>query len=342
MGREDHGIAALDALFAHPVFHDLANDGALGMPEDEAGTGELLNAEEVELLAEEAMVALGRFFKARKVGVEILLREEGGAVDALELGVFLVAEPVGSGKAGDLDGFDAAGGGHVGSAAEVDEFAVAIEADLGAGLGELGDEVGLHEVAVPLKAGEGLFARLSYLANEWLVARDDFGHLFLDGVEVVGGEGLFAIEVVEETGIGSGAVAELGFREKLEDRRGHDVGGGVAHDFESLGVVFLDQLKARVGGERRGEVDEARGGGVFRGVHGGLGLSLGGVAGLVGGAVDGGEPGDNGSGGEARRDGVGDVERRCAGRHFANGPVGQMYGDVLIAHDFRGRGWREN
>jgi hypothetical protein len=34
------------------------------------------------------------------------------------------------------------------AAAEVDEFAVAIEADLIAGLGEFGDEVRLHEVAV--------------------------------------------------------------------------------------------------------------------------------------------------------------------------------------------------
>ena len=61
-------------------------DGALGMPEDEAGAGQLLNAEEVELLAQQAMVALGRFFKAGEVRVEILLREEGGAVDALQAG----------------------------------------------------------------------------------------------------------------------------------------------------------------------------------------------------------------------------------------------------------------
>jgi hypothetical protein len=68
------------------------------MPEDEAGAGELLNAEEVELLAQQAMVALGRFFEAREVGVEVLLREEGGAVDALQLRILLVAEPVGAGE----------------------------------------------------------------------------------------------------------------------------------------------------------------------------------------------------------------------------------------------------
>ncbi len=146
--RVDELVAAAEALVAHPVFHDLADDGALGVPEDEAGAGELLNAEEVELLAEDAMVAARGFFEAREVGVEILLREEGGAVDALELRILLVAEPVSAGEACDFEGFDAAGGGHVRTTAEVDEVAVAIEADLVAGRGELGHEVGLHEVAV--------------------------------------------------------------------------------------------------------------------------------------------------------------------------------------------------
>jgi hypothetical protein len=98
VGGVDQQIAAAEALVAHPVFHDFADHGALGMPEDEAGAGELLNAEEVELLAEQAVVALGCFFEAREVGVEVLLREEGGAVDALELGILFVAEPVGAGE----------------------------------------------------------------------------------------------------------------------------------------------------------------------------------------------------------------------------------------------------
>jgi hypothetical protein len=135
-------VAAADTLVAHPVFHDFADHGALGMPEDEAGAGDLLNAEEVELLAEEAMIALGDFFEAGEVGVEVFLREEGGAVDALELGILFVAEPVGSGEESDLDGLDAAGGGHMRAAAEVDEAAVAIEADLVAGLGEFGRRSG--------------------------------------------------------------------------------------------------------------------------------------------------------------------------------------------------------
>ena len=46
------------------------------MPEDETGAGQLLNAEEVELLTQQAMVALGGFFKAGKVGVEIFCEKK--------------------------------------------------------------------------------------------------------------------------------------------------------------------------------------------------------------------------------------------------------------------------
>ena len=69
------------------------------MPEDEASAGQILNAEEVELLAEDAMVAARGFFKAGEVLVELFFREEGRAVDALQLGILLVAEPVSAGEA---------------------------------------------------------------------------------------------------------------------------------------------------------------------------------------------------------------------------------------------------
>ena len=102
----------------------------------------------------------------------------------------------------------------------------------------------LHEVAVAFKFFEGLLARLVF-ADERLVARDDFGHFGFDGGEVFGREGLFAIEVVEEAGVGGGAVAELGLGEELEDGGGQHVRGGVAHDFERVGIVFFDEFEAR-------------------------------------------------------------------------------------------------
>ena len=70
------------------------------MPEDEACAGDFVNAEEVELFAEEAVVAAGGLFESGEVGIHIFLGEEGGSVDALKLGIFFIAEPVSAGQGG--------------------------------------------------------------------------------------------------------------------------------------------------------------------------------------------------------------------------------------------------
>ncbi len=286
------------------------------------------------------MIAARCFFKAAEVVIETFFGEEGRAVDALELRIFLVAEPVSASEAGDLEGLDAAGRGDVRAAAEIDELAVAVEADLVAGRGELRDEVDFHEVAVALKFFEGPLARL-VLVDEGLVASNDFDHFGLDGGEVFGREGLLAVEVVEEAGVGCGAVAELGLRKELEDGRSEDVRGGVTQNFDCVRIVFLYELEARVGSERRGKIDETRCSGVFRGVHRCFRRRLTVRLAVAGGALDasssdGRDARGDGGRGEARRDGVRYFERRCARGHFANGPVGQVYGDQVRAHMFGG------
>ena len=131
-------------------------------------------------------------------------------------------------------------------------------------------------------------------------------------------------------------MAELGLREELEDGRSQHVRGGVTQNFQCVGILLGDELELDVGLEWRREIDKARRGGVFRGVHRGFRLAVGRLA-VAGGALVGvsgdrrNARGDTGRG-EARRDGVGDIERRCAGRHFADGPVGQVYGDRVRAH----------
>src|SRR5579864_9046090 len=97
MGRVNQRVAAVQVLGAHPVFHLFADQPAFGMPEDQSRSGQLLDAEEVELLAEHAMVALFGFFERDEVLVKIFLVEERGAVDALQLLVLFVAQPVGAG-----------------------------------------------------------------------------------------------------------------------------------------------------------------------------------------------------------------------------------------------------
>src|SRR5207244_11577032 len=72
MRSKNEIIAAAQVLVAHPVFHDLADQSAFWMPEDQAWTGFVLNAEQIEFATQLAMVALARFFEARHVLVAFL------------------------------------------------------------------------------------------------------------------------------------------------------------------------------------------------------------------------------------------------------------------------------
>ena len=331
---EDHIVTAADTFFAHPVFHGLADEAALGVPEDEAGAGDLLDAEEVELLAEHAMVARLDLFQMLEVSFEVLGVEEGGAVDALELLVLLVAEPVGAGDGGDLEGLDAAGGGDVRAAAEVGEVAVFVEGDLIAGFGEALDEVDLHELALRGVVGEALFAGFVH-ADEGLVAGDDLGHAGFDGGEVGFGERGVAVDVVEEAVVGGGAVAEFGLGKELEDGGGHDVRGGVAKDFERGFVGVLEEPEGHIFFEWRGEVDDARA--VLAGAALYIASSEVGDSAVVvcwcrWGRCQRRDARDDDGGGKPRGDAGGDVEGGGSARDFALGAVGKLDSDLLCAH----------
>src|SRR5207253_2683789 len=115
--RVDQRVAALQILVAHPVLHDLTDAATLGMKEDQAGTGELLNAVKVELLADLAMIPLLGFLNLLKMLVQILLAEERSPIDALQTRIVLVAFPIRSGDGEQLEGLDARGGGHMRTAA---------------------------------------------------------------------------------------------------------------------------------------------------------------------------------------------------------------------------------
>ena len=90
----------------------------------------VVEGEQPHLLADLAVVALLRLLQHREVGLHLGLVLEGGAVDALELRVLLVAFVVGAGDTQQLERADVAGAHHVRPGAEIDEIAVLIERDL--------------------------------------------------------------------------------------------------------------------------------------------------------------------------------------------------------------------
>ena len=69
------------------------------------------------------------FLDLGEIGVEVLLVEERGAVNALEHLRVGVALPVGAGDREQLERADLAGMGDVRASAEVDELALAVEAE---------------------------------------------------------------------------------------------------------------------------------------------------------------------------------------------------------------------
>ena len=84
----------LDRAVQHP---------SLGVPEDAADRF-LLQMEQPHFLADAAMVALLRLLDLQQVRVQLLLVAPGGAVDAAEHGVAVVAPPIGAGHLLQLEG----------------------------------------------------------------------------------------------------------------------------------------------------------------------------------------------------------------------------------------------
>ena len=241
------------------------------MEDREAGAELVGEAEQVELLAEPAVVAPLRLLDPVQVGLEALLRRPGGAVDALQLLVLLVTAPVGGGAAHQPERRDALGGGQVRAAAEVlpGQRPVALEVvvDRQAALADLDARTLGGVTCGGLEADELELVRLvgqlvacvvvgDLAAVELLALLDDLAHPRLDGLQVVRGERLRHVEVVVEAVGDRRPDAELRLREQLLHGLGHDVGGGVPQDVEAVGRVDGDRLDGVAVAQLVGEVAE--------------------------------------------------------------------------------------
>jgi hypothetical protein len=160
----------------------------------------------------------------------------------------------------------------------------------------------LDQFALQLFAHLGVFLEAlglgRHLALVGQVLARQFRHFGLDLLEVFRRERLAAIEVVEETGVGGRADAELGLGIQFQHRGGEQVRARMTVDVQRLGVFGGQDLKRAVGGERVREVGQL--------------------------AVD---LGDHGVVGQPAADGPCDIERRGARSNFLLAPIGQGNGD---------------
>src|SRR5688572_15036967 len=99
------------------------------MPEDETRPHDLLNGEEVELLAQHAVVPLPCLFQPVQMRVELVLGMERRPVDALKHLPALVAPPIRPRSGEQLEVLQPPGARHVRTPAQVEKGAVAIDGD---------------------------------------------------------------------------------------------------------------------------------------------------------------------------------------------------------------------
>ena len=83
--RENLRVTLLAELGADEVLQFLANDRAVGRPEDKSLADVVVDVEEFQIAPEFAVVAELGLFLALEVLREFFLRGEGSAIDALEL-----------------------------------------------------------------------------------------------------------------------------------------------------------------------------------------------------------------------------------------------------------------
>src|SRR5215470_11432734 len=81
----DRLVAALEQLLLDEALQDPAYGCPFGHPQDQPAAYHGADGEELQLLAEDAVVALLGLLQLVEVGVEVLLVKEGGGVKALEL-----------------------------------------------------------------------------------------------------------------------------------------------------------------------------------------------------------------------------------------------------------------
>ena len=231
MRGENLVIALFAELIADKVLQLLANHGAVGRPEDEALADVFVDDEEFEIFADLAVVAGAGLLDLVEVSGEFFLGGEGGAVDALELFVLLVAAVISTGDGEELEGFDLLAVTDVGAGTQVHELAVLVERDLFA----LGNVVEAAEFVGFLATGfddfDGLLAG-DLFAAKGLVLFDDHSHLGFDLFEIFGREFVVEIEIVIEAGVGGRTDIEFSLREEAENGGGQHVGARVANFFE--------------------------------------------------------------------------------------------------------------
>ena len=211
--------------------------------------------EQIHLLADAAMVAAFRLLQHMQVGVELLLVAPGGAVDAAQHGVAVIAPPIGTSHLHQLErAADVGGRAHMRAAAQIDPLALPIQRDRLVAR-QILDDLGLVFLPFVLEEADRLVA-VDLLADEFFPARHDLAHLRLDRREVVRSERLVAREVVVEAVGDRRADGDLSAGIELLHRLGQHMRRIVPDQFQRLGIAAGDEHHVGVTVDLRCQIDQ--------------------------------------------------------------------------------------
>ncbi len=194
---------------------------------------------EIEFRAQPAMIAALGFFELVQIVVELLLRVETRAVDALHLRIAFLALPVRARDAHQLERADAPGRGNVRPAAEIDEFSGGVKRHHRLD-GFFLDQFAL-EALIPLAVELERFGLRQQFALVGNVLRGKLAHLFLDAFARSSGvNGSLAHKIVEKSGVDRRPDAQLHVREEFQHRRGQQMRGRMAQHLHGV-CIFRGQ-----------------------------------------------------------------------------------------------------
>jgi hypothetical protein len=226
--RVDERVAAGLVHAPPPGLELLADDREVREPQHQARSELVVDAEELEILPERAVITPLDLLELLEVLVEVGLARPDRAIDALQLRIALVPAPVRPGDRQQLERLDLTGLRDMRPTAQVDEAAVLVDRDPAVAhlFIELLDLVDLVRLAPRPEELERLGDR-HVAVLEWDILLRDLAHLRLDLLEVLGDQLPRQVEVVVKA-VGDGrSEPELCVGDQLEDGAGHDVRGRV-------------------------------------------------------------------------------------------------------------------
>src|SRR5262245_8868640 len=105
------------------VFHNPPDDAALGMKNRQTGPDFFREAKEIQLCTQTSMITPFRFGEKLEVFVELFLTFPRGAINPLQLLVFLTTSPIGSGNSHQCERRNVASIGHMRPTAKITPYA---------------------------------------------------------------------------------------------------------------------------------------------------------------------------------------------------------------------------